>query len=331
MPGPPKVKDRPKRRQQRHVTQVWPHTFSKGLERRGWVGPQNDPRERGVQRGSGLQLGLSLSLQVAPSPGRGETRRRPLWGRAVCVRARPPQRPRRRRGDPAGRARPGVTFSCSSRSRATSEARSGAALAAEPPGGASIPPIGSFIDLPSAQRGERVLKQCLWRRRGGRRLPSCARVLAFMHRAPRVGKAALGSAAAAQAAARVRAAARCRRISHAHAARRRRRRRGLRSRRPPGRSVRASQLLSVGRSQAPVRRAASASSSSASSAGSAPSDSHAPAPRRGTPGSLVAPPPWWSCDAIGAGFLHGSAPDWKVFIWGVASVWLLPGGCYMYI
>lgn len=127
-----------------------------------------------------------------------------------------------------GSAGPGtrpVTFSCSSRSRATSGARSDAA--AEPEAEAEAEAWGpgssgaSMAGAPGPQRGERVLNKCLWRRRG-RRLPS-ARVLALMHCAPRAEEAAPAFSAAAAAATRVRAARG--RISHAHAARRRRRRR----------------------------------------------------------------------------------------------------------
>lgn len=123
--------------------------------------------------------------------------------------------PRRKRG--AG-TRP-VTFSCSSRSRATSGARSGAAAEAEAEAEAWGPGSGgaSMAGAPRSQRGERVLNKCLWRRRG-RQLPS-ARVLALMHCAPRAEEAAPAFSAAAAAAARVPAARG--RISHVHAARRR--------------------------------------------------------------------------------------------------------------
>lgn len=173
-----------------------------------WAPHQRATAHRGQEGAAGAgEREEDQTPRRVPAPGKG---------------ARAP--PETTGGSAGPGARP-VTFSCSSRSRATSGARSDAA--AEPEAEAEAWGPGSdgasMAGAPGPQRGERVLNKCLWRRRG-RRLPS-ARVLALMHCAPRAEEAAPAFSAAAAAAARVRAARG--RISHAHAARRRRRRRRL--------------------------------------------------------------------------------------------------------
>lgn len=209
-PSPPfEGRGVPDKRQQKHVTKVSPNTLS-GLEatllpRSGSGGPGPRPKGCGPLRAAGGRPG------VRPQPRGGETGRQGRAGERA-----PPETT----GLSADGERP-VTFSCSSRSRATSGARSGAAAEAWGLGSGGA----SMKGMPGPQRGERVLNKCLWKRRG-RRLPS-ARVLALMHCAPRAEEAAPAFSATAATAALVRAARG--RISHAHAARRcsRRRRRGL--------------------------------------------------------------------------------------------------------
>lgn len=203
------------------MTKVSPNTFSlqawrlcsSPVPRQDRAGPgTRGLRATAGRRGPPGRAG-EADPEEGPSPRLGGAGRRGCAGE--------PAPPETTAGSAGPGARP-VTFSCSSRSRATSGARSGAAAEDEAeaeawdPGSAGA----SMVEAPGPQRGERVLNKCLWRRRG-RRLPS-TRVLALMHCVPLAEEAAPVFSAAAAAAARVPAARG--RISHAHAARRRRRR-----------------------------------------------------------------------------------------------------------